>query len=611
MTNMYTKEDSLMPLQAMPNTYQDPESVEIMRECMENRRHLGAATIAKAAEHQGARVKWFTRLDAWAVFDDRRIAINGNACTESALATGIALDKNLAKELMAEAGIPVPAGRRVVSADDAVQAQREIGRPVVIKPASGVMGRGVTVNATAPGDIREGYSRAAKGGAIVLVEQFIDGESEYRAHASSDECVGVFRRLLPSVTGDGKSTVAELIHEKNKVRRLNPATRSGLIPVDDVAERFLRRSGFSWDSVLPDGQHVVVRNINGITSGGDSEECLDSASESLKSAAVSAVRAIPGMDWGGVDVIVERSSGEPYVLEINTNAAFNGSAFPVFGTPRDLGGVIWRNMYNRSTPESASSPQSPMLLDSPEPVTRSSSGDAVSVRTLVREELQRRGHRLASFNRDLWSAQSPEGPVRWFNSVVGRNDLRIPVEVIRRPLVVRRIMRTRELRVPVGQNIGSVEKLRSFRDAVGTAITLVPYRMSPYNPAPQFIGIDEHIDDSILGKRRTWLAQTRPDGDRFSVIATPDDVLAILASPGQVRPASPVLAEISRLGVSAVRAVPQLRWAVVHIVYPFPKQDDSRKRNAMVEMLTINPTFSAESEVIVGSMSSVFNTLIH
>src|SRR5699024_8099040 len=287
-------------------------------------RSLGALSISRAAAKQGAQLEWLSTREVWAELGDRRIPINGHYGPESPVATGIVADKELAKKLMQAEGTSVPAGRRVTSAEDAIRAQQEIGCPVVIKPVNGAMGRGVTVNISAPDEIRAGYLRALNRGSHVLVEQYIVGASEYRAHATESECVGLFRRIIPTVTGNGRSTVQERIEHKNEMRRHNPTTAGFAISMDEVAEGTLLRQGHAWDSVPSAGEVVAVREVNGITSGGDSEECLDSADSDLKDTAVSAVRSIPGMTWGGVDILVEEGTGTPYVLELNADASING-----------------------------------------------------------------------------------------------------------------------------------------------------------------------------------------------------------------------------------------------------------------------------------------------
>src|SRR5690606_27798370 len=64
----------------------------------------------------------------------------------SAVSEAIAQDKDLTKALLRAAGVPVPVGRPVDSADEAWAAALEIGLPVVVKPRDGNQGKGVTVN---------------------------------------------------------------------------------------------------------------------------------------------------------------------------------------------------------------------------------------------------------------------------------------------------------------------------------------------------------------------------------------------------------------------------------------------------------------------------------
>ena len=73
----------------------------------------------------------------------------------SAVAESIAQDKELTKQLLGAAGVPVPEGRLVESADYAWSAAQDVGLPVVVKPRDGNHGRGVFVNLTDERAIRE------------------------------------------------------------------------------------------------------------------------------------------------------------------------------------------------------------------------------------------------------------------------------------------------------------------------------------------------------------------------------------------------------------------------------------------------------------------------
>lgn len=589
--------------------------MEIFRECVERRRNLGAATISYTAQQQGAALEWLTTRDLWAIFDDRRVAISAHHGTESALSSGIERDKVLAKELMQSAGVSVPVGRRVSSAEEAIRVQGDVvGGPVVIKPVDGVMGRGVTVNVTDPDDIRSGFSRAASAGSEVLVEQYIDVSSEYRAHATSTYCAGVFRRLLPSVTGDGQATVVELIERKNELRRYNPSTRPSPIPMDDVAASFLRRRGLTWDSVVPAGDRVIVRDVNGITSGGDSEECWDKVSDSIKDAAVRAVAAIPGMDWGGVDIVVENETATPYVIEVNTNAAINGSSFPSFGTPRDVGSVLWHRMYARSSPERTERPGIPRVLGTPQSidslVSSAGSGGVMTIQDMLMRLLQDQGRRVVRYSGTVWSVESREGPALWFNAVLGENDLAIAINALERNFLFRQILWKAGIPRPIGRRIRDIEQLEEFRRKGRNSVTLMPWRKSLGRSDSKIIERGDVIDHSILGGKRNWLVQARLPGLRFSVIATSSEALVVVSRPGQDEIDTKIVEEVSVLAVSTVRAVPHLRWGVVDVVRRYPNKEARARPISLVEEVSINPTFSVMSEVVAGSMDSVFEMLV-
>lgn len=589
---------------AVPNTYADARSADIIRQNVTLGRNLGALTISAAAVRQGATVDWLAAREVWAVLDDRRVPIIGHCGTESSLAAQIVGDKVLTKELLASAGVSVPLGRAVVSASDAVRAQEELGRPVVVKPRRGQMGRGVTVNVTDPQDILDGFQRAQQVSVDVIVEQYVHGV-EYRAHATASECVGAFRRLLPSVTGDGRSTVAELVQEKNELRKLNPTTRLHPIPMDDVSDGLLHRQGLSRTSVLADGQRVTVRDVNGITSGGDSEECFDLVDDLLKQTAAAAVAAIPGMDWGGVDILVEEGTAKPYVMEVNSDAAINGSTFPVYGTPRDLGAVLWRRMYDRSVPDPTDDPRtlSPAGTLVPISAAADTTAGVTTLQGLLTEHLRSHGWRIVTHSSLLWEAEKDGEQALWFRNVLTAQDSLISIRPLRGRTQLRRALRRMDVPRPRGRLVHNVEELSSFREKMGTAVSLM---LPTGTRRPVTIGTDDPINPHLLDGASAWFVQTYRPGLRFRIFATPDEALAAVAPAEQGRPEADVLRRASDLAVRAVRALPQLRWASVDIWIG----TGTRSANALVEHMSVRPTFERYDTIIAGSMDKVFDLLV-
>jgi cyanophycin synthetase len=76
----------------------------------------------------------------------------------SAIAESIAQDKEMTKVMLAAAGVPVPDGRSVSTAEDAWAAAQEIGAPVVIKPRDGNQGKGVAVNMKTESEVKTAFA---------------------------------------------------------------------------------------------------------------------------------------------------------------------------------------------------------------------------------------------------------------------------------------------------------------------------------------------------------------------------------------------------------------------------------------------------------------------
>src|SRR5690606_8105502 len=91
--------------------------------------------------------------------------------------------------------------------------------------------------------------------------------------------------------GDGKSTVSELVDQKNELRKGMPYHKLHLIkPVDN--EKILDKNEIFW-----------INNVTNIAQGGEAFDLTDSLSYEIKALAEKAVRAIPGLNMAGVDLL--------------------------------------------------------------------------------------------------------------------------------------------------------------------------------------------------------------------------------------------------------------------------------------------------------------------
>ena len=119
-----------------------------------------------------------------------------------------------------------------------------VGKSVVVKPNTTNRGTGITVfeKEVTVEELKEAIQNAFKYDSKVIVEDFKKG-LEYRFLVIGDECICVLHRRAASVVGDGKSTISELIKEKNNEPWHGLAKR--IITIDAVARQVMKRQGYN------------------------------------------------------------------------------------------------------------------------------------------------------------------------------------------------------------------------------------------------------------------------------------------------------------------------------------------------------------------------------
>ncbi len=267
----------------------------------------------------------------------------------SAIAETISRDKDLTKELISSVGVPVPEGREVDSADDAVAAAEDIGYPVVVKPTDGNHGRGVFIDLVTPEAVRKAYPIAAEEGSSVLVERAIQG-IEHRLLIVGGKLVAANRSDLITVSGDGQSTVQQLID-----RQINTDPRRGdselhplsIIKIDTAAKIELERQGLSGDSVPAAGREVLIqRNAN------HAFDCTDDVHPDTAAVAALAARVV-GLDIAGIDLVCQDVS-KPLagqggaIVEVNAGPSLLMHIKPGIGKPRPVGQAIVDNLFAKN-----------------------------------------------------------------------------------------------------------------------------------------------------------------------------------------------------------------------------------------------------------------------
>jgi len=268
----------------------------------------------------------------------------------SAIAEGIASDKDLTKSLLKSCGIPVPEGELVKSAEEAWEAAQDIGLPVVVKPYDGNHGRGVSLNLMTQQDVEAAYALAArKGGSkSVIVERFIVG-NEHRLLVVGKRLVAAAGGESLWVTGDGKSSVTALCDAQinNDPRRgTTEDSPLNIIIPGDHAEVILelQRQGMTPDSIPQDGQKVLIQ-----LNGNVAFDVTDQVHPDVAAIATLAARVV-GLDIAGIDVVaqdisrpLEEQGGA--IIEVNASPGLLAHIKPAHGHPRNVGAAIVDHLF--------------------------------------------------------------------------------------------------------------------------------------------------------------------------------------------------------------------------------------------------------------------------
>jgi len=268
----------------------------------------------------------------------------------SAIAESIAQDKDLTKKLLNAAGVPVPMGRVVSSAEEAWAATQEIAGPVVLKPRDGNQGKGVAVNITAREQVMAAFEVAAKICSEVIVERYLPGH-DFRLLVVGNQLIAAARRDPPQVIGDGVRTIRQLVDQVNSdpLRGDGHATTLTKIRFDAIALATLAKQNYAADSIPQQGVRVVLRNNANLSTGGTATDVTEDVHPELAARAVAAAQMV-GLDICGVDVVCNNvhqplEEQEGGVVEVNAAPGLRMHISPSYGKGRAVGAAIMSTMF--------------------------------------------------------------------------------------------------------------------------------------------------------------------------------------------------------------------------------------------------------------------------
>jgi GNAT-family acetyltransferase (TIGR03103 family) len=237
-------------------------------------------------------------------------------CRESLseLTTAVAMsrcdDKAVTRRLMLKAGLKVPAQKVAGTAEENAAFLKEHGS-IVVKPARGEQGKGITVDVTTEEEVARAVAEARNHAETVLLEQFFQGD-DLRIIVIDYRVVAAAIRRPAEVTGTGEHTVRALIEAQSR-RRSAATGGESKIPMDAETERCVTANGYSMDDVLPEGQVLPVRKTANLHTGGTIHDVTDRLHRTLVDAAIAGAKVLD-IPLVGFDFLVPSVTKPDYVI---------------------------------------------------------------------------------------------------------------------------------------------------------------------------------------------------------------------------------------------------------------------------------------------------------
>jgi len=216
--------------------------------------------------------------------------------------------------------------------------------------------RCISIELTQQEEVQRAYHWAIEDGQTteVMVEQFARGQ-HHRLLVVGNQLVAAARGHWETVTGDGISTIEQLVHALNKDPRRGEAYTDplGVLKLDAAAKIELAKQGLQSESVPEAQREVLVRRTGDLTT-----DCTEEVHPLTAQQAVLAARTV-GLDIAGLDVLAEDISAplmaqRGAVVEVNAGPSLGPHVIPLFGKPRPVGKAILDMLFpNHSTGTSA------------------------------------------------------------------------------------------------------------------------------------------------------------------------------------------------------------------------------------------------------------------
>jgi cyanophycin synthetase len=190
---------------------------------------------------------------------------------DSSIGKELSQQKDYSNELVQKLGFPSVRHYLTKNFQQVKDAAKALGYPLVLKPVDGALGNGITTSITDEKQLKDAFHFASKFKSRgILVEEHLPG-IDHRIMVYNGKVIWVSAKYPPSVTGDGKHSISELIEIENK-RRTEEKDAKKIISCDDDTQKIISLQGFQFEDCPKQGELVTLGKVSNYTMGGTSKD---------------------------------------------------------------------------------------------------------------------------------------------------------------------------------------------------------------------------------------------------------------------------------------------------------------------------------------------------
>jgi cyanophycin synthetase len=268
----------------------------------------------------------------------------------SSIAVDLASNKDETKRMLQESAIPVAKGMCITSEEEVKHVIDNVKFPLVFKPLDGNHGKGASINVKTYDEAIAAFHHAKKYSHRIIAEKFISGY-DFRVLVINHRFIAAALREPAHVTGNGTSTIQELIETENKDPRRGYGHENVLteITIDRETTDQLGKVNYTLETVLKKDEKCYLKGTANLSTGGTSTDVTDIIHPTIINISERISRVI-GLDICGIDIVATNLS-EPLettggvVLEVNAAPGFRMHLAPAKGLPRNVAAPVLDMLY--------------------------------------------------------------------------------------------------------------------------------------------------------------------------------------------------------------------------------------------------------------------------